>query len=98
MPQPHISPPGTLQHFDRFGPGLRRVETENYSQRTDELARDWRKMISQSAFLRIKYGMIDAENELEAISHLTADWDSYGAEAPSPAAISAAKSILEKLR
>jgi len=54
-------------------------------------------MRSQSAFWRINYGMINAESEFDELSRLAPNWDSYGAEAPSPAAISAARSILKTL-
>jgi hypothetical protein len=47
--------------------------------------------------LRIKYGLIDAERELDNISNMASDWDSYGAEPPSPAAILASRQILNEL-
>jgi hypothetical protein len=73
------------------------VETQNYNQRTVELQDDWLRRQKQSVFLTIKYGLIDAEGELQRISNMVADWDSYGAEPPSADAIRASQEILAEL-
>lgn len=86
-----------LQAFDGFGQEVHRVATESYSTRTDELRRVWSRMLSQSAFLTIKYGMIDAERVLTRMSGLDNNWDSYGAEPPTAEAIQASRLILAKL-
>ena len=90
MPQP-------AQHIERYLPELSTVATENYSRRTEEIARDWTQMLSRSAFLKVKYGLIDAKGVLDALSHLRTDWDSYGAQPPSTLAITATRGILEQL-
>ena len=82
---------------DRFKPAIERVETPNYNQRSEELRDDWRRRFEQSKYLTIKYGLIDADRELNRISQMEADWDSYGAEPPSAAAIHTSREILMQL-
>jgi len=53
--------------------------------------------LNQSAFLRVKYGLIDANTRLDWISKLQKNWDSYGAEPPSQKAIEASRQILAEL-
>jgi hypothetical protein len=98
MPQPQIPPVRHLQTFDRLGQlAIHGGAPENYRAKAEELACMWIQMLSQSEFLRIKYGMIDAERELESMAALRNDWDSYGANPPSADAVQASKSILSKL-
>jgi hypothetical protein len=97
MPTAHIPPESDPFRFERFKPAIQRVETPNYNQRTGEFRDDLLSRLKQSVFLRIKYGLIDAEEELHRISRLEPDWDSYGAEPPSADAIRASREILEEL-
>jgi hypothetical protein len=97
MPAAQIPPESDRFRFDRFRPAIHRVETQNYNQRTVELQADWLHRQKQSVFLTIKYGLIDAEGELQRISSMGADWDSYGAEPPSADAIRASQEILAEL-
>jgi hypothetical protein len=97
MPAAQVPPERDPFRLDRFRPAIHRVETPGYDQRTGEIRDDWTRRLEQSQFLTIKYGLIDAEGALDRISHLGADWDSYGAEAPAADAIQASKKILEEL-
>lgn len=83
--------------FDRFKSAIHRVETPNYNQRAGEILDDLSRRQAQSAFLTVKYGLINAEEELDRISAIEPDWDSYGAPSPSPAAILASREILRAL-
>jgi hypothetical protein len=83
--------------FDRFPPAIHEVETENYKRRTGEIRDDLSRMLAQSTFWTIKYGLIDAERELDRISNMEPDWDSYGAEPPSDKAIRATRETLKEL-
>jgi len=97
MPSAQVPPERDPFRLDRFRPAIQSVETPNYNQRTGELRDDWLRMLEQSTFLTIKYGLIDAERALNRISNLERDWDSYGAEPPSADAICASREILEEL-
>src|SRR5580704_7883527 len=97
MPAAQIPPQRDAFRADRFRPSIHGVETQNYNQSTGEVREDFLRRLEQSTFLTIKYGLIDAEEELDRISNMTRDWDSYGAEAPSPDAIRASREILNEL-
>ena len=97
MPAAQIPPQHDPFRLDRFRPSIHGVQTPNYNQRTGELRDDLSRRREQSTFLTIKYGLIDAEVELDRISNMETDWDSYGAEPPSAAAIRASREILEEL-
>jgi hypothetical protein len=94
---PAAQPPPELDPFrlDRFRPAIHEVETQNYNQ----LTADFRALrrLEQSAFLTVKYGLIDAERELDRISRMEPDWDSYGAASPSIDAVRASREILKEL-
>jgi hypothetical protein len=92
-PQPE---PG-IRLSERYIPKVEQVETVNYRIWREGFLHEWTRKRSNSAFLTVKYGLIDAEETLNKISCLEADWDSYGAPAPSPAAILASKAILDSL-
>lgn len=92
-----LAQPPTTAAQNLNGPIIRNVTAEGYRRREEELARAWFRMLDQSGFLTIKYGMINAEGALKAVSHLPENWDSYGAEPPSDAAVAASKSILTAL-
>lgn len=62
----------------------------------DELAEAWSKILA-STFLTVKYGLIDGEGELDRISRLEGNWDSYGAEPVSREALAASRQILKEL-
>jgi hypothetical protein len=96
---PTVPPPPQHDPFrlDRFRHLVQGVQTPNYNQRTGEFRDEFLRRLEQSTFLTIKYGLIDAEGALERISNMETDWDSYGAEPPSPEAIRASKEILEEL-
>jgi hypothetical protein len=97
MPAAQIPPQHDPFRLDRFRPSIHRVETKNYSAQTGELRDDLSRRLAQSTFLTIKYGLIDAEGELDRISNIKTDWDSYGAEPPNADAIRASREILEEL-
>ena len=97
MTAAQVPPERDTFRFDRFRPAIHRVETPNYNERIGELLEDWWRRQEQSIFLKLKYGRIDAGLELHRISNLEADWDSYGAEAPSATAIRASQEVLEEL-
>jgi hypothetical protein len=97
MPTPQIPPPNDPFRLDRSRPSIYGVVTPNYNKRTGEVRDDLLRSLEQSTFLTIKYGLIDAEEELDRISTMTTDWDSYGAEAPSVDAVRAAREILNEL-
>jgi hypothetical protein len=97
MPAVQMPPENDPFRFDRFRPAIHEVETQNYKQRTGEIRDDLFRRLEQSTFLTIKYGLIDAEGELDRISNMTTDWDSYGAEPPSADAIRASREILGEL-
>ena len=86
-------------HQDRvpLKPFIHRVETPSYNQRTTDLWNDWVERLTQSTFLSLKYGLIDAGAMLDRMSKLKADWDSYGAEPPTRNAIQGSKKILDAL-
>jgi hypothetical protein len=63
----------------------------------DQVGRAWLKTLERSTFLTIKYGLIDGEKELDRISRLGPNWDSYGAEPPSANAVRASREILNEL-
>jgi hypothetical protein len=96
---PAAQPPPQHDPFrlDRFRPSIHRVETPNYDQQTGEIRDDLRRRLAQSTFLTIKYGLIDAEGELDRISSLNSDWDSYGADPPTKDAMQASRDILKEL-
>jgi hypothetical protein len=97
MPVAQMPPERDPFRLDRFRPAIHRVETPNYNQRSGELRDDLFRRREQSIYLTIKYGLIDAEVELHRISNMEVDWDSYGAEPPSPDAIRASQEILGDL-
>jgi hypothetical protein len=97
MPAAQVPPELDPFRLDRFRPSIHEVETQNYNERTGEIREDLLHRLAQSTFLRIKYGLFDAEAELDRISGMEADWDSYGAEPPSAAAIRASKEALKEL-
>ena len=74
---------------DRFVPTV--LETR------DQVGRAWLKTLERSTFLTIKYGLLDSEKELDRISRLEGNWDSYGAEPPSADAVRVSKEILKEL-
>lgn len=53
---------------------------------------------SRSQYLRIEKDYIDLCEVLDSCSNLAANWNSYGAEKPSPATIKAVARFLRKLR
>jgi hypothetical protein len=73
------------------------VQTDNYRPTATQALAVWVEKRSQSASLRIKYGLMDAEGELSRLSVLKNNWDSYGADAPSAQAIDAARIMLHEL-
>jgi hypothetical protein len=81
--------------LDRFVPAVHRVETQNYNERTLEVLRDMD--LAGSKFLTVKYGLIDANQELNKISGIGPGWDSYGADSPSAAAIQLSKNTLAEI-
>lgn len=89
MPSTQPPPQTHLFRLERFEPEIPRTETQDY--------RSVFSSLSQSTFWRVKYGLLDADLELERISGMEADWDSYGAEPPSATAIQASKDILAEL-
>src|ERR1035438_5849469 len=66
---------------------IQRAEASNYLV-------EW---LSKSAFLTLKYGLIDGELELSQMSTLEPNWDSYGANPPSARSIEAARTALLEL-
>jgi hypothetical protein len=99
MPAPAAQIPPERDPFrlDRFKTAIHGVETQNYNQRTGEIRVNLARMLEQSTFLTIKYGLIDAQGELDRISNMESDWDSYGAEPPGADAIRASREILTEL-
>jgi hypothetical protein len=97
MPAAQVPPEHDPFRLDRFKPAIHGVQTENYNQRTGEIQDDLLRRLAQSTFLTIKYGLIDAERELDRFSAMEADWDSYGAEPPSTDAIQLSREILKEL-
>jgi hypothetical protein len=97
MPAVQPAPIADPIERDRFVPAIQRVETENYNKRTLELIRDQYHRLGQSAFLTVKYGLINANSELHKISGIGHGWDSYGSDSPSAAAIRETKGILAEL-
>lgn len=83
--------------FDRFKPAIHRVESVGYDQRAGEVLDYLQRSLGQSKFLRIKYGLIDAQGTLDRLSRLESGWDSYGAEPPGPEAIRSSKEVLDQL-
>lgn len=83
--------------FERFKPAIHRVESVSYGQRTGEVLEYWQRSLGQSKFLRVKYGLIDAEGTLDRLSRLESGWDSYGAAPPGPEAIQLSKEVLNQL-
>jgi hypothetical protein len=97
MSAAQIPPEHDPFRFDRFMPAIHGVETENYRQLAEEFRDDYSRRLTQSTFWTIKYGLIDAERELDRISNFQSNWDSYGAPPPSAAAILASREILTEL-
>jgi len=91
--------PGTaarLQREDELSPmELWDVETQDYLNVTQKVRQSFNLM--QSSFLRMKYAKHNIEMELQRMSLLRKDWDSYGAEPPSSAAIDAARGIIAQM-
>jgi hypothetical protein len=92
MPAAQVPPHDPFQ-LDRFKP----VETKNYNDQTGELRDYLSRRLKQSAFLKIKYGLINAQRELDKISNLETNWDSNGAAPPSADSIQASREILDEL-
>jgi hypothetical protein len=97
MPSPQPPPAAATLRLDRFRPEIHRVETANYDQHNRGVLDNLSQMLKQSTFLTIKYGLIDAELDLDRMSGMEPDWDSYGAEPPSPGAIQSSREILNEL-
>jgi hypothetical protein len=89
MPSTPPPPQTELFRLERFRPEVHRAETQDYTSVFNNL--------SQSTFWKVKYGLLDADVELERISGIEANWDSYGAEPPSATAISVSRAILAEL-
>jgi hypothetical protein len=58
---------------------------------------DLQKWLNGSQFLTIKYGMINSEEILQRLSHLSPNWDSYGAPSPNANAVQASREVLKHL-
>jgi hypothetical protein len=97
MPSAQLPPPIATLRLDGFGPEIQRVETQNYDQLTKRILNNLLEMFNQSAFLTVKYGLINAEKELDRLSGMELNWDSYGAQPPSAAAIQNSREILREL-
>ncbi len=97
MPAAQVPPQPDPFRLDRFKPAIHGVQTKNYNERTGEFRDDLLRRIEQSTFWSIKYGLFDAEAELDRISNLGQDWDSYGAEPPSADAARVSRDILREL-
>jgi hypothetical protein len=97
MPAALVPPQQGAIRLDRFSPAIHRVEMPSYNQRTGEFQEDLLRRRAQSAFLTIKYELIDAQEALDRMSNMESNWDSYGADPPASNAIRASREILDEL-
>ncbi|MEQ1946443.1 MAG: hypothetical protein ABL995_04605 [Bryobacteraceae bacterium] len=86
-------------HATHPAPNLLNIGDSEYlrSIATETLQGNIADWFTSTPFLTIKYGLIDADEQLRRLSSLVDNWDSYGAPAPSPLSISKAKSVLQTL-
>jgi hypothetical protein len=94
---PQATPDTRPRQSANFIPEIHIVETGAYSIKRDQLRDEVSNWLENSAFLTIKYGLINVDDELARLSQLQPNWDSYGAEPPSGEAIRSARSILGEL-
>jgi hypothetical protein len=97
MPAAQIPPENDPFRFDRYRPAIQRVETPNYNQQAGELRDDLSRRLEQSTSWTIRYGLMNAKEELDRISKMEMNWDSYGSAPPTADAILAAEEILRDL-
>ncbi len=97
LPANQIPPEHDPFRFDRFLPVIPRLRRRTISGALGRSGMTCRRRLAQSTFWTIKYGLIDAERELDRISNMEPDWDSYGAEPPSDNAIRATRETLKEL-
>ena len=93
MPVLQPPPPSNELRLDRYLPAHQITAETSCKVEPGELLK-----LNNSAFLSVKYArinrLVNEEHELERISRLAPDWDSYGAEPPAQESINSAKSIL----